>query len=594
MNGKYTPEELELLHAELYDILGETIRVCKKHDIPYFVIGGTAIGALYDRGILPWDDDIDIGMKREDYNRFLKVAPQELSPSYFLSWVGTERTPYYFAKVKKNNTLFIEGMFKQVPVHPGIFIDIFPFDRIPDNKILRKLQYEAVNFLKCCLMGKEAWLWKHCGKCETDNPSNRGFVPCLLNRIIDLMLPKKMIYRLMTGTQSLFNSWNTKYYNNVITKTDHVLAESLRNLQPVCFGPLTVTAPYGLEEFLRYNYPTLHRYSPEEQEKANTHYPVALSFSTDPATIKISPAPVAMFVYNRVDNTRITIEYLKRNAMAENTELYIFSDGGRDERSWKEVNEVRAYLRTIDRGFRAVHLIERPENYYLERNITEGLAEVLAKHESVILLEDDICTSPVFLKYMNDALDKYRNEKRVMHIAGFTNLDVPEMGDTYFTPHMSGAGAWATWRDRWQHFTHYRTRSEALSGMDAADIDKIEYGGVFPCLRSLDRDPIPWDICWTIAIRRQKGLCLTPTHTLIRNIGLGKGTHFSTSRLFGWFEYDRPYRTEPVTLNDIPIEENPSIEALYARALKNHGMRYNLLGKCVRYVYLMIKKIVNQ
>ena len=57
MNKKYTAEELDLLHTELYDILGETIRVCQKHDIPYFVIGGTAIGALYDQGILPWDDD---------------------------------------------------------------------------------------------------------------------------------------------------------------------------------------------------------------------------------------------------------------------------------------------------------------------------------------------------------------------------------------------------------------------------------------------------------------------------------------------------------------------------------------------------------
>ena len=111
MNKKYTAEELDLLHTELYDILGETIRVCQKHDIPYFVIGGTAIGALYDQGILPWDDDIDIGMTRENYNKFLKVAPGELGPSYFLSWIETDpHTPYYFAKVKKNNTLFVEEM----------------------------------------------------------------------------------------------------------------------------------------------------------------------------------------------------------------------------------------------------------------------------------------------------------------------------------------------------------------------------------------------------------------------------------------------------------------------------------------------------
>ena len=127
MNKKYTAEELDLLHAELYDILGETIRVCQKHNIPYFVIGGTAIGALYDQAILPWDDDIDIGMTRENYNKFLKVAPGELGPSYFLSWIETDpHTPYYFAKVKKNNTLFVEENVQECPDASGHFCRYIP------------------------------------------------------------------------------------------------------------------------------------------------------------------------------------------------------------------------------------------------------------------------------------------------------------------------------------------------------------------------------------------------------------------------------------------------------------------------------------
>lgn len=162
MVKQYTPEELTQLHQVLYEILEEIVRICDKHNIPYFVIGGTAIGALYDKAILPWDDDIDIGMKREDYNKFLQIASQELREPYFLSWIHTDpHSPYYFAKVKKNNTLFVEEMFKDVPMHQGIFVDIFPFDRIPNNKLLRKIQYGAVNFLKCCLMGKEVWLWKN-------------------------------------------------------------------------------------------------------------------------------------------------------------------------------------------------------------------------------------------------------------------------------------------------------------------------------------------------------------------------------------------------------------------------------------------------
>ena len=279
--SKYTEEELRLLHRELYEILEATVRVCEKYDIAYFVIGGTAIGALYDKAILPWDDDIDIGMTRENYDRFLEVAQQELSPRYFVSWIGSDpHTPYSYTKVKKNNTLFVEQLYPNVPMHQGIFIDIFPFDRIPDNALLRRVQFEAVNFLKCCLIGKECWQWKHFGKCEIENPGNRGPIPCLLNRIADTLFTKKFLYRMMVAVQSAFNGRRTKYYNNVFSKTDHVTAESLENLVPVPFGPLTLTAPRDMEAFLRYNYPTLHRYTPEEQENVCTHYPLALSFDT--------------------------------------------------------------------------------------------------------------------------------------------------------------------------------------------------------------------------------------------------------------------------------------------------------------------------
>lgn len=276
---RYTVEELSLLHTELYNILGEIIRVCKKYDISYFVIGGTAIGALYDQAILPWDDDIDIGMLRKDYNRFLEVAPKELSNAYFLSWIGTDpHTPYYFAKVKKNNTVFIEKMFREVPMHPGIFVDIFPFDRIPDNKFLRKIHHKICSFLNCCLVGKEVWIWKYFGKCKIEHPSDRGRIPCFFNKMVDLLFSKEIIYRMLVFVQSYFNRYNTKYFNNVMTTTDHITEREVNNLQLIKFGSLWVTAPEALENFLRYNYPNLHRYTKEEQEKVNNHYPAVLLF----------------------------------------------------------------------------------------------------------------------------------------------------------------------------------------------------------------------------------------------------------------------------------------------------------------------------
>ena len=308
--------------------------------------------------------------------------------------------------------------------------------------------------------------------------------------------------------------------------------------------------------------------------------------------------PVALFVYNRADNTRQTLQALMQNTLAHDTDLYVFSDGGRDKRSWAQVNEVRDYIRSVqkelvqDHRLKSLTLVCRSENIYLERNITEGIAEVFKAHDTVVVLEDDIVTSPYFLQYINEALTLYRDEPRVMHVAGFTNLDLlnsPSLGggrgEAYFTPHMSGWG-WATWRDRWQaHFHHCASEEEALSGMSADDQQRIQYGGVFPCLKSLKKRPIPWDICWEIAIYKAGGLCLTPAHTLVRNIGLTSGTHFRSFRLLQWYEFDREPLQRPIHLEKVVPQADPAIEAAFARAIRDWGIRYTWLGRIVRSIY---------
>lgn len=310
-------------------------------------------------------------------------------------------------------------------------------------------------------------------------------------------------------------------------------------------------------------------------------------------------APVAMFVYNRADNTQKTIEHLLRNTLAAETDLYVFSDGGKNEESWRMVNEVRAYLHKVKTEISQTHalhsmtIIERPENIYLERNITEGIAQVFETHDRIIVLEDDICTSPYYLQYMNDAFEMYKDNQKVMHISGFTNLSptLPQGEGAYFTPHPSGWG-WGTWRDRWQkHFHHFKTREEALQGMTPEDIDAIQYGGVFPCLKSLDKRPIPWDICWELVIYKAGGLCLTPWHTMVRNIGLKNGTHFKSFDLLQWYEFDREPLQEPIHLVKVDNpQKDPRIERLFAEAIKDWGIRYTPLGKVVRFFYRLIKR----
>ena len=319
-------------------------------------------------------------------------------------------------------------------------------------------------------------------------------------------------------------------------------------------------------------------------------------------------APVALFVYNRVDNTRKTLDALLANTLAKDTHLYVFSDGGKDPKSWQQVNQVRAMLRQFkaqverEGTLKSVTLIERPKNIYLERNITEGIAQVFQTHDRIIVLEDDILTSPYYLQYMNQAFDLYADIPKVMHVAGFTNLaltttetgkekNAQHVGWFYFTPHMSGWG-WGTWRDRWQqHFIHYKTREEALRGMIPEDLDAIQYGGVFPCLKSLDKQPIPWDICWELAIYKARGLCLTPAYTLVRNIGLTYGTHFRAFSILQRYEFDRePLRQSlPLTRIEHP-QPDSQIEALFAQAITDWGIRYTLLGRIVRYFYKKLKR----
>jgi len=277
MNKEYTDEELQKLHQCLYRILAEIKRVCDKHQIPYFILGGSAIGAFFWQEIIPWDDDIDVGLTRENYNRFLQVAPSELRPGFFLQWNETDpHTPFYFAKVRLDNSQFVEQDFQHLPIHHGIYVDVFPFDKVPDSPRLQKAQRTLANFFNCCFMGKEIWMWKHCGKCQIQNPTKRPWLPCALNWLVDHTLSKRRIYKLLAWSQSLWNNRQATYYNMVLMPRDHIAVKSILHPQQVPFGPLTVTAPADLETYLRHHYRNLRRYIPKEEQQ--NHRPTHLKF----------------------------------------------------------------------------------------------------------------------------------------------------------------------------------------------------------------------------------------------------------------------------------------------------------------------------
>lgn len=129
--------------AALLSLLREFDRVCRKLEIPYFLYAGTLLGAVRHKGFIPWDDDADVVMRREDYARFLREAPQVLDDKrFFLQKEHSEHYPMFFSKLRLNGTTCLEKFIPKDPkMHQGVYMDIFPCDNAFSSKLGRKLQF---------------------------------------------------------------------------------------------------------------------------------------------------------------------------------------------------------------------------------------------------------------------------------------------------------------------------------------------------------------------------------------------------------------------------------------------------------------------
>lgn len=306
-------------------------------------------------------------------------------------------------------------------------------------------------------------------------------------------------------------------------------------------------------------------------------------------------APVAIFVYNRLTNTRGVIEALQKNYLAKDTDVFVFSDGPnilKNPANKKRVSDVRQYLKEV-KGFKSLTVIERPENFYIEKNITEGVTEIINKYGKIIVLEDDGVSAPDFLNFMNKALDFYEDEEKVMHIATFTFIKLPGVNNkTFFTTYSENTGGgWGTWKNRWDKFKWFQNENEGLSLLSPEQKDKIEMGGVFKCLDNLKAKPIPWDICWNIAIIINNGLAVNSPRALIKNNGLFNGTHFSViNKLLGKNPFELELGKEDQIIFEEKIEEN--LEA--SRLLKEFYGSIDKKNdkKATKLIHLVVKILV--
>lgn len=144
---QYTEEDYRKIRKYSMETLKEFIRICAKHELTYFAISGTAIGAVRHQGFIPWDDDMDVGMLREDYDRFVAIAKVEMDEKYELySAPLQKRVQGFYLQMFPKGSVFMTKWNQRWPLHPGIKLDIFPYDNVPASGRKRAGLYRSLRF----------------------------------------------------------------------------------------------------------------------------------------------------------------------------------------------------------------------------------------------------------------------------------------------------------------------------------------------------------------------------------------------------------------------------------------------------------------
>ena len=238
-------------------------------------------------------------------------------------------------------------------------------------------------------------------------------------------------------------------------------------------------------------------------------------------------APIVLFVYNRLEHTIQTIEALKKNYLANESEIFIYSDAAKNNDSQVKVNQVREFIKTIN-GFKKITIIEQKNNLGLARSIMDGVTSIVNRYGKIIVLEDDLLTSPYFLKFMNESLEYYKNEKKVWHISGWNYPYTFDVDDEMYFWRVMDCWGWATWSDRWSFFQ--KDTDFLINTFTKEDIYKFNIDGCDNLWNQVilnKKEKInTWAIFWYATIFRNNGLCLNPIKSFVRNIGLdGSGEH---------------------------------------------------------------------
>jgi hypothetical protein len=271
-------------------------------------------------------------------------------------------------------------------------------------------------------------------------------------------------------------------------------------------------------------------------------------------------APIAFFCFNRADKTKLVLDALAKNDLAQDSEIYIFCDGPRNIKDLKQIAEVHSVVEALE-GFKAKHIIKRPINHGAQFSIIYGINQVFEQHDSIIVVEDDIITSKSFLKFTNEALEFYRNEPDVWCVSGFNYpkniIKYPKTftEDVFFVRGKNSSWGWGGWRDRWQkidfeisdyeNFVKNKKLIKAFNraGSNMADMLRMQKQGRINA----------WDIQMSYAMFKNNGYTVHSLRPLTKNIGFdATGSHTVSDLDITSFEFENFSDFKFKKLSEIP------------------------------------------
>ena len=263
---KYDSKELKHLQNIQLMILKDIIDLCEKNNIDYFAIGGTALGSVRHKGFIPWDDDIDIGMLRSDYDKFLKICKTQLNDNYYVLNDQTEKNFFLpFTKICLKDTIYEEWWIKQVNIEEGIFVDIFVFENTPNNKIRRFIYKWWAIFLNTMVILSTV---------KYENPNKRNeFIQHIIYYILQILplSPSKQYFKKYKNSNVKHDYVFYPYVPFFIKKSD---IEPLKKLQ---FEKIKLNVINNVDAMLYDFYGDDYMKLPPEEKRYN-HKPDKIDF----------------------------------------------------------------------------------------------------------------------------------------------------------------------------------------------------------------------------------------------------------------------------------------------------------------------------